>query len=164
MSKRGLSAAEKRVKMLELLHEEKQFFQLKELERLAPARKGIVSQSVKDVLQELMDDGHVDYDKIGTSNCKSYTHFDIFWSFQSAAIGLRDQSTEYREKASVYGQADPQVYRDKVSAGEIARREACRHTENVLILFDWMRRTFDCKEDALRSMFEIEPDWEQGYS
>lgn len=42
-SKRGLSAAEKRTKMLELLHETKDFYQLKELEKLAPKAKGIGS-------------------------------------------------------------------------------------------------------------------------
>ncbi|KDR75910.1 hypothetical protein GALMADRAFT_248700 [Galerina marginata CBS 339.88] len=37
--------------------------------------KGIVSQSVKDVLQSLVDDGLVQADKIGSSN--------FFWSFPS---------------------------------------------------------------------------------
>ncbi|GFZ42399.1 hypothetical protein JCM24511_00114 [Saitozyma sp. JCM 24511] len=77
MAPRGLSAAEKKVKMLEIFHETAEFFTLKELEKVAPKNKGIISQSVKDVLQELMDDGLVCFDKIGTSN--------YFWSFPSAA-------------------------------------------------------------------------------
>jgi hypothetical protein len=62
--------------------------QLKELEKLGPKLKGIgdcqarhtscafnhirnvVSQSVKEVLQSLVDDGLVQYDKIGASNCR----------------------------------------------------------------------------------------------
>ena len=40
--------------------------QLKEVERLGP-RKGVISQSVKDVLQSLVDDDLVCRDKIGTS-------------------------------------------------------------------------------------------------
>lgn len=40
--------------------------QLKELERLGP-RKGVISQSVKDVVQSLVDDDLVSKDKIGTS-------------------------------------------------------------------------------------------------
>ncbi|KAH9946967.1 meiotic nuclear division protein 1, partial [Amylocystis lapponica] len=72
---RGLSAEEKRVKLLEIFHETKDFYQLKELEKLGPKMKGIVSQSVKEVLQGLVDDGLVQADKIGSSN--------FFWSFPS---------------------------------------------------------------------------------
>ncbi|KAF9792675.1 meiotic nuclear division protein 1 [Thelephora terrestris] len=54
---------------------QKDFFQLKELEKLGPKMKGIVSQSVKEVVQSLVDDGLVQFDKIGSSN--------FFWSFPS---------------------------------------------------------------------------------
>lgn len=88
MSKRkGVSAEEKRTRMLQLFYEKKEFFQLKvtmsnncmytciflslvcvqELEKIAPKEKGIIAQSVKDVVQCLVDDGLVDTDKIGTS-------------------------------------------------------------------------------------------------
>lgn len=40
--------------------------QLKELEKLGP-KKGVISQSVKDVVQSLVDDDLVSKDKIGTS-------------------------------------------------------------------------------------------------
>lgn len=40
--------------------------QLKELEKLGP-KKGVISQSVKDVVQSLVDDDLVLKDKIGTS-------------------------------------------------------------------------------------------------
>jgi hypothetical protein len=71
--------------------------QLKELEKLGPKMKGIgdylllvtpdlsvfashneafcpVSQSVKEVLQSLVDDNLVQMDKIGSSNCKVAAH------------------------------------------------------------------------------------------
>lgn len=68
MSKRkGVSAEEKRIRMLQIFYEKKEFFQLKDLEKIAPNEKGIVVQSVKDVLQQLVDDGQIDTDKIGTS-------------------------------------------------------------------------------------------------
>ncbi|KAI6000554.1 meiotic nuclear division protein 1, partial [Pisolithus albus] len=76
---RGLSAEEKRVKLLEIFHESVSSiissFQLKELEKLGPKLKGIVSQTVKEVLQSLVDDRLVQTDKIGSSN--------FFWSFPS---------------------------------------------------------------------------------
>ncbi|QRV96557.1 meiotic nuclear division-like protein [Ceratobasidium sp. AG-Ba] len=76
MAPRGLSADEKRVKLVEIFHETRDFYQLKELEKLGPKMKGIVSQSVKEVLQSLVDDGIVQSDKIGSSN--------FFWCFPSA--------------------------------------------------------------------------------
>lgn len=42
--------------------------------QLGPKLKGIVSQSVKEVLQSLVDDGLVQGDKIGSSNCTFYVH------------------------------------------------------------------------------------------
>ncbi|VDP49249.1 unnamed protein product [Schistosoma curassoni] len=53
--------------MLDFFYEKKDFFQLKELERLCQKEKGINSMSVKDVLMSLVHDGLVDTDKIGTS-------------------------------------------------------------------------------------------------
>ena len=49
--KRGLSLEEKRGRMLELFYETKDVFQLKELEKLGPKEKGVIAQSVKDVVQ-----------------------------------------------------------------------------------------------------------------
>lgn len=76
----GVSAAEKRTRMLALLHETQDFFILKELEKLAAKSKGIVSQSVKEVLQELKDDRLIECEKIGTSI--------YYWAFPAtAAVG-----------------------------------------------------------------------------
>ncbi|GAB0493485.1 hypothetical protein MMPV_004768 [Pyropia vietnamensis] len=79
MAKRkGLSLEEKREKMVELLHETAEFFTLKELEKIAPKRKGIVFQSVKEVLQSLVDDGIVSSDKCGVQT--------VFWCLPSEAV------------------------------------------------------------------------------
>nr|XP_019014721.1 uncharacterized protein I206_00807 [Kwoniella pini CBS 10737]OCF53502.1 hypothetical protein I206_00807 [Kwoniella pini CBS 10737] len=77
MSKRGLSMEEKKMKMLEIFHETAEFYSLKELEKIAPKTKGIVVQSVKEVLDDIISDGFVQMDKIGTGN--------YFWSLPSAA-------------------------------------------------------------------------------
>ncbi|XP_008450811.1 meiotic nuclear division protein 1 homolog isoform X1 [Cucumis melo] len=74
--KRGLSLDEKREKMLQIFYESQDFFLLKELEKLGP-RKGVISQSVKDVVQSLVDDDLVSKEKIGTSV--------YFWSLPSCA-------------------------------------------------------------------------------
>ncbi|KAI0769798.1 meiotic nuclear division protein 1 [Trametes elegans] len=112
---KGLSAEEKRVKLLEIFHETKDFFQLKELEKMGPKMKGIVSQSVKEVLQSLVDDGLVQMDKIGSSN--------FFWSFpsqrgammqnrlsavQDTNTSLRNQLDELRSAAEVEKASRPE--------------------------------------------------------
>ncbi|XP_020581912.1 meiotic nuclear division protein 1 homolog isoform X1 [Phalaenopsis equestris] len=77
MSKRrGLSLEEKREHMLQIFYDSQDFFLLKELEKLGPKR-GVISQSVKDVVQSLVDDDLVLKDKIGTSV--------YFWSLPSCA-------------------------------------------------------------------------------
>ncbi|XP_067010682.1 meiotic nuclear division protein 1 homolog [Anabrus simplex] len=87
MSKRkGVSAEEKRTRMLQIFYEKKEFFQLKELEKIAPKEKGIIAQAVKDVVQSLVDDGLVDTDKIGTSV--------YFWAFPSKAKHTRKRKLD----------------------------------------------------------------------
>lgn len=59
-------------------------FQLKELEKMGPKR-GVISQSVKDVIQSLVDDDLVAKDKIGisvSSYCSYVGSFDnLFYLF-----------------------------------------------------------------------------------
>ncbi|KAI1794198.1 meiotic nuclear division protein 1 [Ganoderma leucocontextum] len=121
MAPRGLSAEEKRVKLLEMFHETKDFFQLKELEKMAPKMKGIVSQSVKDVLQSLVDDGLVQADKIGSSN--------FFWSFpsQRGAIMQNRLATVKEQQASL--QAQVSELRAAVEAEKQARPESSERAE-----------------------------------
>ncbi|XP_057966976.1 meiotic nuclear division protein 1 homolog [Malania oleifera] len=104
--KRGLSLDEKREKILQIFYESQDFFLLKELEKLGP-RKGVISQSVKDVVQSLVDDDLVLKDKIGTSV--------YFWSLPSCAGNqLRnvhrkldsDMQSGERRLAELLGQCD----------------------------------------------------------
>ncbi|KAI3429264.1 hypothetical protein D9Q98_005361 [Chlorella vulgaris] len=84
MAKRkGMSLEEKRQTLLDVFHSSKDIFSLKEVEKQGSAR-GVVLQSVKEVLQSLVDDDLVHGEKIGTSN--------FFWSFPSeAAVKLDAQ-------------------------------------------------------------------------
>ncbi|GLH09149.1 hypothetical protein R5R35_008187 [Gryllus longicercus] len=87
MSKRkGVSAEEKRIRMLQIFHEKQEFFQLKELEKIAPKEKGIIAQSVKDVVQSLVDEGLVDTDKIGTSV--------YYWAYPSKAQNTKKRKLD----------------------------------------------------------------------
>ncbi|XP_054267552.1 meiotic nuclear division protein 1 homolog [Macrosteles quadrilineatus] len=139
MSKRkGVSAEEKRTRMLQLFYEKKEFFSLKELEKIAPKEKGIIAQSVKDVVQSLVDDGLVDTDKIGTSI--------YFWSFPSKAKHTRkrklaDASEKLegavkRLKVAKDSIIDAKVGREDTSARQelIKKIELLKGEENKLIL------------------------------
>ena len=74
--KRGMSLEDKRTTILDIFHESKSVFLLKDIEKIA-SKRGVVLQSIKDVLQSLVDDDLVHAEKIGVSN--------YFWSFPSEA-------------------------------------------------------------------------------
>ncbi|ORZ11900.1 meiotic nuclear division protein 1 [Absidia repens] len=90
MSRKGVSAEEKRIRMLNIFHESCEVYQLKDLEKIGQ-KKGIPSQSVKDVVQSLVDDDLVVTDKIGISN--------FYWSFPSAAAQTKKNKLESMRKS-----------------------------------------------------------------
>ncbi|XP_033338306.1 meiotic nuclear division protein 1 homolog [Megalopta genalis] len=94
MSKRkGVSLDEKRARMLQIFYEKREFFTLKELEKIAPKEKGIVTQSVKDIVEALVDDGLVRSEKIGTSV--------YFWTFPGGNITAIEQRISEASKKIV---------------------------------------------------------------
>ncbi|KAJ3735692.1 meiotic nuclear division protein 1, partial [Lentinula guzmanii] len=126
---RGLSAEEKRVKLLEIFHETKDFYQLKELERLGPKLKGIVSQSVKEVLQSLVDDGLVQGDKIGSSNCKYF--WRIFWSFPSHQGAVIQGRVENAKEIKASHQAQLLEIQQSISNEKSIRVESAKRTAAI---------------------------------
>uniref|UniRef100_A0A1B6EH26 Meiotic nuclear division protein 1 homolog n=1 Tax=Clastoptera arizonana TaxID=38151 RepID=A0A1B6EH26_9HEMI len=116
MSKRkGVSAEEKRNRMLQLFYEKKDFFQLKELEKIAPKEKGIIAQSVKEVVQSLVDDNLVDTDKIGTSV--------YFWAFPSKA--KHSKKRKYEDVSDKLDQSVKKLklVKDKINEAKIGRED-----------------------------------------
>lgn len=76
MGKKGVSAAEKRQKMIDMFQAESAVYTKKEVEKLAP-KTGIVSGAVEGVLKELISDDIVHEAKL------SGTLF--YWSFPGCA-------------------------------------------------------------------------------
>ncbi|KAJ7084388.1 meiotic nuclear division protein 1 [Mycena belliarum] len=126
MAPRGLSAEEKRVKLLEIFHESKDFYQLKELEKLGPKLKGIVSQSVKEVLQSLVDDGLVQADKIGSSN--------FFWSFPSQRGTIMQGRLRQIKEARATQETQAAELRAQIAVERTARLDGEGRTELLLKL------------------------------
>ncbi|OCB86905.1 hypothetical protein A7U60_g6079 [Sanghuangporus baumii] len=120
MAPRGLSAEEKRVRLLEIFHESKDFFQLKELEKLGPKLKGIVSQSVKEVLQGLVDDGLVQADKIGSSN--------FFWSFPSQRGAIMNNRLNAAKEARANSQFQLQELQENIEKEKMLRPDNVSNT------------------------------------
>ncbi|KAF8590949.1 meiotic nuclear division protein 1, partial [Ramaria rubella] len=123
---RGLSADEKRVKLLEIFHETKDFYQLKELEKLGPKMKGIVSQSVKEVLQSLIDDGLVQSDKVGSSN--------FFWSFPSQRGAMITARVNAQRAQYQSNQTHLSELKNLIDQEKVLRPQTAQRTEALAIL------------------------------
>jgi len=124
MSKRkGLSLEEKRERMLEIFTESSEFFNLKELEKIAPKRKGIVSQSVKEVVTSLVDDGMVNFDKCGNQG--------IYWCLPSEALQKKKNLLAKLEAAA----AEQDASFEKLTAQEtdlkVGREETDARTADI---------------------------------
>ncbi|XP_026423235.1 meiotic nuclear division protein 1 homolog [Papaver somniferum] len=135
--KRGLSLEEKREKMLEIFYDSQDFYLLKELEKLGP-KKGVISQSVKDVIQSLVDDDLALKDKIGSSI--------YFWSLPSCAGNqLRNVSNKLGSdlKSSKKRLAELIVQRDNLKKG----REDSDEREEALAEL----KTVETKYNELKS-------------
>ncbi|PAV18587.1 meiotic nuclear division 1 [Pyrrhoderma noxium] len=104
--------------MKRFLLEKKDFFQLKELERLGPKCKGVVSQSVKEVLQSLVDDGLVQADKIGSSN--------FFWSFPSQRGALMNNRLNTAKEKRLDLQKQLEALRASIETEKNSRLDSIR--------------------------------------
>ncbi|XP_045774414.1 meiotic nuclear division protein 1 homolog [Maniola jurtina] len=138
--KRGLSADEKKIRMLEIFHKSKDFFQLKELEKIAPKEKGITMQSVKEVVQSLVDDHLVDSEKIGTSI--------YFWSFPSKA-----KNTKKRKLQGLQSELDETTKKlkkteDSIITESIGREPSDERTELLATLEQLTKRANELKKEV----------------
>ncbi|KAM9086868.1 tripartite motif-containing protein 2 isoform 4-T6 [Megaptera novaeangliae] len=118
--KKGLSAEEKRARMMEIFFETKDVFQLKDMEKIAPKEKGITAMSVKEVLQSLVDDGMVDCERIGTSN--------YYWAFPSKALHARKRKLEVLESQLSEGNQKHANLQKSIEKAKIGRHETEERT------------------------------------
>ncbi|KAI8813481.1 meiotic nuclear division protein 1 [Cladochytrium replicatum] len=121
MSKAKVSAEEKRKRLADIFYETKDFFQLKELEKIAPKTKGIVERTVKEVLESLVVDNIVTCEKIGVSN--------YYWSFPSTAYQTRKRKideleSDIRKLREKKTEVDATIQREKASREGSDNREA----------------------------------------
>jgi len=72
--KKGLSFEEKKKTILDFMYDTATFYNLKEIEKIAPS-KGVVSQSVKEVMEALTAENLVIQEKVGSQQ--------LFWALRS---------------------------------------------------------------------------------
>ncbi|KAJ2779671.1 Meiotic nuclear division protein 1 [Coemansia javaensis] len=110
-----LGLDEKRKRMMDIFHEAPEPYLLKELERIGPKQKGIVAQSVKDVVQSLVDDGMCHCEKIGSSN--------FFWAFPSEAAVRRRNRRAALEKELAQQQAAREELAASIARAQLGREQ-----------------------------------------
>ncbi|XP_043260828.1 meiotic nuclear division protein 1 homolog [Colletes gigas] len=138
MSRRkGVSLDEKRMRMLQIFYEKREFFTLKEVEKIASKEKGIVVQSVKDVLQALVDDGLVRSEKIGTSV--------YFWTFPGENITAIEQRISEASKKIVEAEFKLEKLKQACAKEKIGKED----TEERQLLLQELEE-LKSKEDQLK--------------
>ncbi|XP_062055448.1 meiotic nuclear division protein 1 homolog isoform X3 [Lepus europaeus] len=184
--KKGLSAEEKRTRMMEIFFETKDVFQLKDMEKIAPKEKGITAMSVKDVLQSLVDDGMVDCERIGTSN--------YYWAFPSKALHTRKRKVEVLESQlsegnQKYANLQKNIEKAKIGRHETEERariakelsslreerdqlkaevekykecdpQVVEEIHNIFAIKSWAKRKFGLEENKIDKNFGIPEDFD----
>ncbi|KAJ2008602.1 Meiotic nuclear division protein 1 [Coemansia thaxteri] len=105
---------------MDIFHETPEPFLLKELEKIGPKQKGIVMQSVKDVVQSLVDDGMCHCEKIGTSN--------YFWAFPSESAIKRQNRLKGLEKDIEQMEAKQRELTDAIDKAQLGREQTAERT------------------------------------
>ena len=112
---KGKSVADKREIILQIFHDEKKPFLLKDIEKIA-SKKGVVLQSVHEILNSLVDDDLVKMDKIGTTNW--------YWSFPS------EHATKLEQNGNQCDEALKQLSKELKQLDEDIENEKSKNKEN----------------------------------
>ncbi|KAL4427478.1 hypothetical protein ABPG77_000767 [Micractinium sp. CCAP 211/92] len=110
-----MSLEDKRQTLLGIFHETKDVFLLKEIEKLG-SKRGVVLQSIKEVVQGLVDDDLVHAEKIGVSN--------YYWSFPSEAAVKLDQQIEMWEGDLEAKQAERSSLQQQVERSRVGKEDS----------------------------------------
>ncbi|XP_058814755.1 meiotic nuclear division protein 1 homolog [Topomyia yanbarensis] len=140
MSKRQktISADEKKALLLEIFHETKEFYQLKDLEKIAVRSKGLKEQTVKDILSSLVDAGSVESDRIGTSH--------YYWSFPNKK--RRSKQNELEELQEKLRTAESRL---EILRTDLKNKKASQEESSSSIAIFEKLRNLKSKEAALQN-------------
>ena len=120
---------------------------MQDIEKLA-SKRGVVSQSVKDVLQSLVDDDLVNQDKIGISN--------FFWSFPSAAsVRLESERTKLLQKLAILEEEEDGVRAN--IAKDMPGKEDCKERDEMEQKIEKITESLQNKKRELESFSANDP-------
>ena len=106
---------------MDIFFDTKDFFQLKEIEKIASKQKGINAMVVKEIVQGLVDDNMVDTERIGTSN--------YFWAFPSKAMNAKKAKLQdLKDNIQTYEQKKIQLEKD-IKEAKASRMDSDKRTE-----------------------------------
>ncbi|KAJ2916761.1 hypothetical protein MD484_g3634, partial [Candolleomyces efflorescens] len=192
MAPRGLSADEKRVRLLEIFHETRDFYQvrygkpfsesgvgdmsaytqLKELEKLGPKMKGIVSQTVKElqarlkeakVKNEAMKHQIADLRSSLEEEVRSRPKSDTRAGLLAKLSSLKKQHAALQNELSAYGNSDPVKVEQLKRALFLAKEASLRWTDNYCSTITHFTRQTGVDAEEVRKYLEIGDDYEDIY-
>ncbi|KAI5185419.1 hypothetical protein NEHOM01_0834 [Nematocida homosporus] len=118
-----LSMEEKANRLEELLHQYDTFYRMQDLEKLAPQQKGIISTSVKDVIELLVSEGRAKEEKTGGRR--------LIWSFPSdKKIHVVQQKSHLQEEL-IATQPKIQAFQAKISELQAQRNDTPTRQANI---------------------------------
>ena len=123
MAPKKLSYEEKRTRLLQLFYETEDFYNLKELEKLGHKNKGIVSQTVKEILQSLVDDRLVESERIGISN--------YFWAYPSKGFQVRQEKIKELEAELELIRSNTALVEKNIVEKSIGREKTEEHDQQL---------------------------------
>ncbi|KAJ2699752.1 Meiotic nuclear division protein 1 [Coemansia sp. IMI 203386] len=144
-----LTIDEKRKRMMEIFHDTMEPYLLKELEKIGPKQKGIVSQTVKDVVQSLVDDNMVRCEKIGTSN--------YFWSFPSESALKRKTRLQDLQKEVLALETKQTELEQNIEQAMLGREQTEERKSLVEELAE-VEQLWNGQQEELRQFRECDPE------
>lgn len=125
MTKRKLTADDKKSLLIKFFQDQNEFFSIKELEKSVPKETGINEKQVKEILQQVLDDGTVESEKVeGTI---------LYWSFANKST--KDFSRKCDNHKEKLKDLDKRVEDLKSKKDKVAKQEGVEvlATENDLL-------------------------------
>mmetsp|Transcript_24232 Transcript_24232/g.43087 ORF Transcript_24232/g.43087 Transcript_24232/m.43087 type:complete len:206 (-) Transcript_24232:19-636(-) len=148
MSKRkGLSIDDKRQRILKIFYESKEVFQLKEIEKIG-AKAGVVLQTVKDVVQSLIDDNLIETDKIGIGN--------FLWALPSKGAQSRAAKLSQLEETFQHLKTERKMLLTQIEEAEETKEEEVGRTE-LLEQYEQLKEQVRLQAAALEVLRKNDP-------
>ncbi|CCE83822.1 Piso0_004411 [Millerozyma farinosa CBS 7064] len=124
--KKGVSAEEKKERVLDFFTHVHSFYTLKELEKEAAKYAKISPMIVKEVVQQLIDDNLVNCEKCGTTN--------LYWSFKYERIRKQEQAYQRLEKQLADLQEKQVALTEKIQSAKLQRTAKSKFGQRSALL------------------------------